>query len=168
MIVFNARAEEEVVDLLGNESDHWRDVSVCVLASVPSVLVVISLVNVVCEVDLPSVSVSDCEIVEPQTLSFCRKRGASVALECEQYKKTKAGVEASPFRGDPGGGALFVLSDRCDGYCQCLGEECVQPRWLHEVRIHEEVGRKLGGRRKAVCDSAHKTGNGSQGAPRER
>ena len=37
-----------------------------------------------------SVHVSDCEIVELQTFSFSRKRGASVALDCEQQKRTKA------------------------------------------------------------------------------
>ena len=52
----------------------------CVLASVLSVPLV-SPVNLVCEVGPPSVSVSDCEIVEPRTFNFSRKRGASVALE---------------------------------------------------------------------------------------
>ena len=58
---------EEVVDVSGDESEHWCEVSVCVLVSVPHVLDLISPANLVCDVDLPSVSVSDCEIVEPQT-----------------------------------------------------------------------------------------------------
>ena len=41
------------------------------------------------------------EFVEPQTLSFSIKLGASVALLCEQYKKTKASMEAAPFQSVP-------------------------------------------------------------------
>ena len=47
-----------MVDLSEDESEHWCEESVCVTASVPSVLVLISLVDLVCEVDLPSVSVT--------------------------------------------------------------------------------------------------------------
>ena len=72
--------EEEVVDLSGEASEHWCEVSVCVLASVSLVLSLISLVN---DVNSPSVAVSDWEIVESQTFSLSRKRDAGVALECE-------------------------------------------------------------------------------------
>ena len=48
-----------------------------------------------------SVSVSDCETVESQTLSFSRKRDASVSLECEQCKKTKPGLGPAPFQSVP-------------------------------------------------------------------
>ena len=58
---------EEVVDVSGDESEHWGEVSVCVLVSVPHVLDLISPANLVCDVDLPSVSVFDFEIVEAQT-----------------------------------------------------------------------------------------------------
>ena len=68
----------------------------CVLASVLSVPL-ISLVNLVCQVGPPSVSVSDCEIVEPRTFNFSRKRGASVALEYQQRKETKSNMEAGSF-----------------------------------------------------------------------
>ena len=92
--------EEEVVDLWRDESVHL--VSLCVPASVLIMTDVFSLVNVVCEVDLPSVSVSHCEIVESKIFSsFSRKRDASVSLECEQRKKTKAGMEAAPFQSVP-------------------------------------------------------------------
>ena len=69
-------SEEEMVDLSWDECEHWCEVRVCVLASV------LSLVNVACDVDLSSVSVSDCEIVESQvlSLSLSRKRDASVAF----------------------------------------------------------------------------------------
>ena len=52
----------------GGCGEHWCEVNLCVLASVPLVAFLISLVSMVCEVDLPSVSVSvsDNEIVEPQ------------------------------------------------------------------------------------------------------
>ena len=44
----------------------------CVLAPVAFLLVLISLVNMVCEVDLPSVSLyfSDYEVIEPQAFGF--------------------------------------------------------------------------------------------------
>ena len=58
-----------MVYLSGGESYHWCDVSVCVLASDLLVLVLLPVVNLVSEVDLSSVSVFDCEIVEPQTVS---------------------------------------------------------------------------------------------------
>ena len=54
---FEKGLEEEVVDLSEDESEHWCEESVCVTASVASVLL-ISLVDLVCEVDLPSVSVT--------------------------------------------------------------------------------------------------------------
>ena len=47
--------------------------SVCVLASV---LILISLVDMVCDLDL---SVADFEVDEPQTLSVHKKGGASVS-----------------------------------------------------------------------------------------
>ena len=51
----------------------------------------------VCDVDLSSASVSDCEIVEPHTSSLSRKRDASVALECE----TKMNIEGSAVKAVP-------------------------------------------------------------------
>ena len=87
----------EVVDLSVNEIEHWCEVSVCVLVSVFLVSDLFSLVNVVCDVDF---SVSDCEI-EQQTFSLSSKRDVGVALECEQYKNTKAGMEAAPFQSVP-------------------------------------------------------------------
>ena len=60
-------------------------------------LALLSLVNLVCEVDLPSVSGSDCALVGPQTFSFSRKRGVCFAVECDQYKKrNKHGCSALP------------------------------------------------------------------------
>ena len=41
-------------------------------------------------------SVSDFEVDGPQTLSVSRMLGASVALECEQYKRAKARTETTP------------------------------------------------------------------------
>ena len=64
--------EGEVVDC----REMRVSIGVRVHASVPSALV--SLLNLKCEVDLSSVSFSDCEIV----VSFSRKRGASFVLEC--------------------------------------------------------------------------------------
>ena len=69
---------------------EMEEVSFCVLASVPSVLVLISFVNLVCGVDLASDSVSECEVVEPQTFFFSQKRGASVVMERVQHKRTNA------------------------------------------------------------------------------
>ena len=61
--------EEEVVNQSG-KSKHWCEASVCVLASVPIVTHLFSAVNVVCDVDLSTVSVPDGETVEPQTFSL--------------------------------------------------------------------------------------------------
>ena len=83
------------MDLLGDESEHWCGVSVRVLVSATSVLVLISLVYSVCETDLPSVSVSGCDIVEPQTLSFSGKRGASVTLELRTVQENESKHEGS-------------------------------------------------------------------------
>ena len=41
--------EQEVVDVSGDESEHWCEVSVCVLVSVPHVLELISPANLVCD-----------------------------------------------------------------------------------------------------------------------
>ena len=82
------------MDFSGNESEHWCAVIVCVPASVPLVPVLTPLVNLVCEVRCPPVPVSDCEIVGPQTFSFSRKRGASVAPECE----AKMNIAGSPVK----------------------------------------------------------------------
>ena len=70
------------------------DVSVCFPASVPSVPVLISHVDMVCELDL--LSVSDFEVDEPQTLSVSSIRGPSVALEREQHKRAKGSMETTP------------------------------------------------------------------------
>ena len=73
------------------------NLSLCVLASppvVPVVTVPFSDVNLVCEAVFCD---SDCEIVEPQTFSFSRKREASVALECE----TEMNIEGPPVRAVP-------------------------------------------------------------------
>ena len=67
------------VECFGNSLDF----SWCVRTSppvVPDVTVPFSDVSVVYDV---VVSDSDCEIVEPQTLSLSRKREATVVLECE-------------------------------------------------------------------------------------
>ena len=82
--------EEEVLDSSGDESKHWCEASVWLL--------LLSLVNMVCKANLPlfSVSVSDWEIVEPHTISFSRKRGANVVLECELHKKTPS-MDSAPF-----------------------------------------------------------------------
>ena len=68
------------------------------LASVPSVLVLILLVNILCEVGLPSFSVSvpDCDIVESQPLLF--PEIVAPALRWSVNKKTKASMEAAPFQ----------------------------------------------------------------------
>ena len=72
-----------------SEGDSLCGVSECVLA--PNL---ISPVDLVCA----SHSVSDFEADGPQTPSVSRKRGASVALEREQYKraKSKHGSGTSP------------------------------------------------------------------------
>ena len=78
-------------------SEHWCEVNVCVHVSVLLLPVLNPLLNLVGEVDLPSFSVFDCECVQPQTLSFSRKRGASVAPECE----TKMNNEGLPIKAVP-------------------------------------------------------------------
>ena len=65
------------------------------LASVPLVLGLVSLVIVVCDANSPSASVSKCEMAESQTSSPSRRREAGVSLECQQCKKTKAGMETT-------------------------------------------------------------------------
>ena len=60
-----------------DKGEHWCEVSVCVLASVPVVTDPFSLVNGVCDV---MASDSDCESVERQTFSFSRKRDATSAI----------------------------------------------------------------------------------------
>ena len=52
---------------MGDESEHWCEVSMCVLASALVVTDLFSPANVVRDVDVSSVSVSDFEMVEPQT-----------------------------------------------------------------------------------------------------
>ena len=59
---------EEVVDLSGG---------VCACQILFLLSLVFSLLHVVCGVGLSLVTVSHCEIVEPQTCLFSRKRGAS-------------------------------------------------------------------------------------------
>ena len=66
----------------------------CVLCAVPSVLILIAFLDTVCELDV--LSASDFEVGEPQTLSVSRKRGASVALEREQYRSEKAIMATAP------------------------------------------------------------------------
>ena len=58
-VFFEEVFEEDVVGVSGDESGSWCQVSVCVLASLPSVLVLISPVDMVCDLDL---SVSDFEV----------------------------------------------------------------------------------------------------------
>ena len=70
----------------------------CVPASVHHVPILMSIVDVVCELDL---SVLDVEVDEPQTLSIATKRGASVAWEQEQYKRANTNMEATPFQSVP-------------------------------------------------------------------
>ena len=85
------------MDLSGSENDNWCEVSVCVAASVHLVLDLTPPVNLVCEWGFPSVSVSDCETVDPQTFSFSGKRCASVALECE----AQMNIEGPPVKAVP-------------------------------------------------------------------
>ena len=85
------------MDLSESENDNWCEVSVCVAASVHLVLDLTPPVNLVCEVGFPSVSVSDCEPVDPQTFSFSGKRCASVVLECE----AKMNIEGPPVKAVP-------------------------------------------------------------------
>ena len=61
---------------------------------------------------------------------------------------------------------MFNRCDGCDGYCRRPGQEFVQPRGTQEVCVRQNKEGKLGGRRKAVCDSERKAGNSLQGAPR--
>ena len=69
----------------------------CVPASVPSVLVQISLVNLVSEVGLSSLSVSECGMVEPQTFFFQTARRQRCAGErAVQANESKHGGSARP------------------------------------------------------------------------
>ena len=64
----------------------------CVLAvplSVPDVTVLFSPVNVDCEVLFDS----DCEVVEPQTLSLSRKRESFLAGNQEDMNSDTIGIE---------------------------------------------------------------------------
>ena len=58
--------EEEGVDLLEDGNEYWCEASMCVPASVS----IDFFVRVVCDVNSPSSSVSDCDFVKPQTFSF--------------------------------------------------------------------------------------------------
>ena len=60
--VFEEFFEEDVVEGSGSESERWCEVGVCVPVSVPSVPSLISLVDMVCGLDL---WVSDFEVEEP-------------------------------------------------------------------------------------------------------
>ena len=71
-------SKEEVVNLSGDESEHWCGASVYVLASVPIVTHLFSPVKVVCDVDHSTVSVPDGETVEPQTFSLLPESVPSV------------------------------------------------------------------------------------------
>ena len=71
------------------------EVIVRVLASVPSVLIPNSFVDLVCDWDL---SVSHIEVSESQTLSEKKKRHS----ENEQRKKRKPSRERQPFKAVPG------------------------------------------------------------------
>ena len=82
------------VNASGTESEHWCEVSACVPASVPTVVDLLSLVNMVPDV---VVSVPDCEVMKPQTFSLSRKRDAGVALE----RETKMNIEGRPVNAVP-------------------------------------------------------------------
>ena len=60
--------------------------------------------NMVCEVDLPSVSVSDCEIVEPQTF-FVQKawRQRCAVVRTAQENDSQHGSDALPVDASKGG-----------------------------------------------------------------
>ena len=75
------------MDVSGDESegDCWCALSVCFLASVLSVPILISPVDMV----LDLLSVTDVEVDGPHTFSCSRMRGAN-ALEREQHKRAKA------------------------------------------------------------------------------
>ena len=79
--------QEEVVDLSGDESEHWCEV--WELVYVVTVLDLWSLVNVVCDLDLCLVSDSDCEFVKPQTCSLSKN-----VMDCE----TKMNIEEPPVK----------------------------------------------------------------------
>ena len=63
-----------MVEVSGDESGHWCEVSVCDLDSVLSVLILILLVDMVCDLDLP---VTEFEVDESQTQSVFHKCGAT-------------------------------------------------------------------------------------------
>ena len=70
--VFQLVFEEDEVDLLGDESAHWCEVSECVRACF---CFVCACSVFACEIG----GSSDVETVEPQAFSFSKKRDASVA-----------------------------------------------------------------------------------------
>ena len=85
--------------LFPNSEVVLRCVCVCVL-SVPLVVLAVIVpfsdvnMNVVCNVVFTD---SDCELVEPQTISLSRKREASVVLESETEKAMDADGVNSPW-----------------------------------------------------------------------
>ena len=97
----NSEAKEEGGKSGKRELEGEKKILAAVCQRVCCVRVVISYVNLVREMDFPSVSVLVCELVEPQTSSFSRTRGASVALECEHHKRTKASMKAAPCQSVP-------------------------------------------------------------------
>ena len=74
------------MEVSGDERESWCEVSVCVcvLADFPCVPILISLVNMVSELDL---SISALEVDELATLSVYKKEWHHVTLAHEQQKK---------------------------------------------------------------------------------
>ena len=125
--------------------------------------------NVVCDVDLSSVSVSGCEIVEQQTFSLSRKRDASVALACERkmniegllVKAYRPTPNSSPFKscvrmGKEQSGASTGTDAKAYLLCPTDVTGIVEHRGFVFVK---NEGMTFGGRRRAVCDRPSKNGN---------
>ena len=86
--------EVNVVGVSGDQSQSWCEESVCVLAHFPFVLVWISLVDMVCGLDL---SASDFEVDELQTLAVSKRaRQCYIVTRAAQESERKHGHNASP------------------------------------------------------------------------
>ena len=134
------------MEVSGDESsgDCWWDVSVCFLV----VLLLISLVDMVCELDL--LSVSDFESDGPQTLWVSRKCGTSVAPEGEQHMRANASMETTPVKSmlspQRGYQSKWHRSTSGTGRLQLLGERRRKQEKLGQGRL---LHRSLSWKRKA-------------------
>ena len=77
---------EDVVEVSGDESGHWCQASVCGLDSVLSVLILILLVDMECDLDL---LVTEFEVDESQTHSVFQKCGVTSSTRKRKQARTQ-------------------------------------------------------------------------------